>query len=107
MCAQDAATRRQDKPLLYLGAGPISNKQLWGGVFIAMRKLLLTFLALGAVILTSQPVRAEEDRGDRNWNDDYWHHNHEGYWHGHKGHWEYHHHKHTFIQAGPVTIETH
>jgi hypothetical protein len=27
--------------------------------------------------------------------------------HGHKGHWEYHHDKHTFIQAGPVTIEQH
>jgi hypothetical protein len=38
---------------------------------------------------------------------EYWHHHKDGYWHGHKGHWEYHHHKHTFIQVGPVTIEQH
>ncbi|MBV9672640.1 MAG: hypothetical protein JO076_07420 [Verrucomicrobia bacterium] len=55
----------------------------------------------------SLPVKADEDRRDHNWDDEYWHNNKEGYWHGHKGHWEHHHHKHTFIQAGPVTIEQH
>jgi hypothetical protein len=94
-------------PYSILGVGPISNKQLSGGVCIAMKKLFLTFLALGAVILPSLTAKADEDRGDHNWNDEYWHNNHEGYWHGHKGHWAYHHHKHTFIEAGPVTIETH
>jgi hypothetical protein len=68
-----------------------------------MKKLLLVLIAMGTVI--SLPVQADEDRGDHNWNDEYWHHNHEGYWHGHKGHWEYQHHKHTFIQVGPVTVE--
>jgi hypothetical protein len=71
-----------------------------------MKRLFLVLLAMGAVIVTSL-VKADEDRGDHNWNDEYWHHNHEGYWHRHKGHWEYHHHKHTFIQVGPVTIEKH
>ena len=73
-----------------------------------MKKLLLSLLTLGAVLATtSVSVKADEDRSDHNWNDEYWHNNHEGYWHGHKGHWAYHHHKHTFIEAGPVTIETH
>jgi hypothetical protein len=98
----------QDKPLLYpRGGGAVSNKWPPRGVTIPMKKLFLSLLALGAVIATSVPMKADEDRGDHNWNDEYWHHNHEGYWHGHKGHWEYHHHKHSFIQAGPVTIETH
>jgi nucleoside-specific outer membrane channel protein Tsx len=72
-----------------------------------MKKILLSLLALGTLIATSAPIMAEDDRADHNWNDEYWHHNHDGYWHGHKGHWEYKHHKHTFIEAGPVTIETH
>jgi hypothetical protein len=67
-----------------------------------MKRLLLLLLAMGTFI--SLPVMAD-DRGDHNWNDEYWHHNHEGYWHGHQGHWEYKHHKHTFVQVGPVTIE--
>jgi nucleoside-specific outer membrane channel protein Tsx len=95
-------------PYCVLGAGTVSNNWHPRGVTIPMKKLLLSLLALGAVLATtSVPVKADEDRGDHNWNDEYWHNNHEGYWHGHKGHWAYHHHKHTFIEAGPVTIETH
>jgi hypothetical protein len=98
---------RQDKPLLYTRGGAIANKWPPRGVTIPNERLLLSLLALGAVIATSAPIKADEDRGDHNWNDEYWHHNHEGYWHGHQGHWEYHPHKHSFIQAGSVTIETH
>jgi hypothetical protein len=95
-------------PYCMLGAGTVSNNWPPRGVTIPMKKLLLSLLALGAVLATtSVPVKADEDRSDHNWNDEYWHNNHEGYWHGHKGHWAYHHHKHTFIEAGPVTIETH
>jgi hypothetical protein len=67
----------------------------------------LLLVATGAVISTSLPVIAAEDRADHNWNDPYWHHSNEGYWHGHRGHWEYRDHKHTFIQVGPVTIKQH
>jgi len=62
---------------------------------------------MGTFIVTSLPAKADEDRGDHNWNDAYWRHNHDGYWHGHKGHWEYQNHRHTFVQVGPVTIEQH
>jgi hypothetical protein len=88
-------------------AAEISNKLFSSGVCNSMKRLVLLLLAISAIIVTSLPVKADEDRGDHNWNDEYWHHNHEGYWHGHKGHWEYKHHKHTFIQVGPVTIEQH
>jgi integrase len=73
----------------------------------SMKKLFLLLVATGAVISTSLPVIAAEDRADHNWNDPYWHHSKEGYWHGHRGHWEYRDHKHTFIQVGPVTIKQH
>jgi hypothetical protein len=72
-----------------------------------MKRLFLAVFAVGSVLATSLSAKADEDQRDRNWNDEYWHHHHEGYWHGHKGHWENHHHKHTFIQVGPVTIEQH
>jgi hypothetical protein len=72
-----------------------------------MKTLLLLPVALGTLIATLLPVKADEDRTDHNWNDEYWHDHHDGYWHGHKGHWEYNHHKHTFIEVGPVTIEQH
>jgi nucleoside-specific outer membrane channel protein Tsx len=94
-------------PYSLLGAGAVSNKGSLKGVTNPMKKLLLSLLALGTLIATSAPIMADDDHGDHNWNDEYWHHNHDGYWHGHKGHWEYKHHKHTFIEAGPVTIETH
>jgi hypothetical protein len=72
-----------------------------------MKTLLLLPVVLGTLIGTSLPVKADEDRRNHDWNDEYWHEHHEGYWHGHKGQWEYDHHKHTFIQVGPVTIEQH
>jgi hypothetical protein len=73
-----------------------------------MKRLLLLSVAVGAIVVSPLAVRADEDdRADHNWNDGYWHEHHDGYWHGHKGHWEYHHHKHTFIKAGPITIEQH
>jgi hypothetical protein len=72
-----------------------------------MKRLLLPLIAMGTFVVTSLPAKADEDRTDHNWNDGYWHHNHDGYWHGHKGHWEYQHHRHTFVQVGPVTIEQH
>jgi hypothetical protein len=72
-----------------------------------MKRLLLPLIAMGTFVVTSLPAQADEDRTDHNWNDGYWHHNHDGYWHGHKGHWEYQHHRHTFVQVGPVTIEQH
>jgi len=74
---------------------------------IEMKTLFLSVLAITAIVGSSLPARADDDRRDHDWNDGYWHGHHEGYWHGHKGHWETHHSKHTFIQAGPVTIEQH
>ncbi|MEY2602279.1 MAG: hypothetical protein QOH31_15 [Verrucomicrobiota bacterium] len=72
-----------------------------------MKTLFLSLLAITAIVGSSLPARADDDRRDHDWNDEYWHGHHDGYWQGHKGHWETHHHKHTFIQAGPVTIEQH
>ena len=85
---------------------PRINRFLLASV-IDMKTLLLLPVALGTLIGTLLPVKADEDRRDRDWNDEYWHDHHDGYWHGHKGHWEYHHHKHTFIKVGPMTIEQH
>jgi hypothetical protein len=72
-----------------------------------MKKLLLAVVVLGSIVGASLPARADEDRRDHDWNDGYWHQNQYGYWHGERGYWERHHHKHTFIQVGPVTIEKH
>jgi len=73
-----------------------------------MKKLfILPVVAMSALLITLLPVKADQDRRDHNWDDEYWHGHHEGYWHGHKGHWAYHHHKHTFIEVGPVTVEQH
>jgi hypothetical protein len=84
------------------------NDQPCSGVSeIELKTLLLSLLAIAAVAGSSLPARADDDRRDHDWSDEYWHGHHDGYWQGHKGHWEYHHHKHTFIQAGPVTIEQH
>jgi hypothetical protein len=74
---------------------------------VEMKTLFLSLLAITAIVGSSLPARADDDRRDHDWNDEYWHGHHDGYWQGHKGHWETHHHKHTFIQAGPVTIEQH
>ena len=66
-----------------------------------MKKLFLAVLALGLVTCTSLTALAHEDRRDHDWNDEYWHHNHYGYWHGERGYWRYRDHKHEFIRVGP------
>ncbi|MBV9273485.1 MAG: hypothetical protein JO333_06295 [Verrucomicrobia bacterium] len=72
-----------------------------------MKTVILAVCVLGSLAATSLTVKADEDRRDHDWNDEYWHHHDTGYWHGHRGHWENHHHRHEFIQVGPVTIEQH
>jgi hypothetical protein len=83
-----------------------------------MKKLFLAIAVIGSVVGTSLTAIADddhrdrddhrardEDRRDHDWNDEYWHHEHYGYWQGERGYWQYHHHKHQFIRVGPVTIE--
>jgi porin len=62
---------------------------------------LLALVVLGLVIGASLTALAYEDRRDHDWNDEYWHHHHYGYWHGERGYWRYHDHQHEFIRAGP------
>ena len=50
-----------------------------------MKKLFLALPVLGSVIGTLLTVLAYQDRRDHDWNDDYWHHHHYGYWHGERG----------------------
>jgi len=66
-----------------------------------MKKLVLALLVVGLVIGTSVIALAQDDRRDHNWNDEYWHHNHYGYWHGERGYWQYRDHKHLFIRVSP------
>ncbi len=66
-----------------------------------MKKLSLALTVLGLVIGTSLTALAYEDRRDHDWNDDYWHHHHYGYWHGERGYWRYHDRTHEFIRVGP------
>ena len=66
-----------------------------------MKKLLLALLVLGLVIGTLLTALAYDDRRDHDWNDEYWHHHHYGYWHGERGYWRYHDHEHEFIRVGP------
>ena len=66
-----------------------------------MKKLVLALAVLGSVIGVSLTAFAYEDRRDHDWNDDYWHHHHYGYWHGQRGYWRYHDHGHEFIRVGP------
>ena len=66
-----------------------------------MKKLSLALTVLGSVIGTSLTALAHEDLRDHDWNDDYWHHHHYGYWHGERGYWRYYDHKHEFIRVGP------
>jgi porin len=66
-----------------------------------MKKLFLVLLVPGLVIATSLTGLAQDDRRDHDWNDEYWHHHHYGYWHGERGYWVYRDHKHEFIPAGP------
>ena len=66
-----------------------------------MKKLFLALLLLGAVIGPSVIAFAQDDRRDHDWNDEYWHHHHYGYWHGERGYWAYRDHKHEFIRVRP------
>jgi porin len=66
-----------------------------------MKKLSLALVVLGSVIGTSLTAFAYEDRRDHDWNDDYWHHHHYGYWHGERGYWRHYDHNHEFIRVGP------
>ena len=99
-----------------LGKGVIPNKSFSSSVSMPMKKLFLALAVIGSVVGTSLTAIADDDHRDhdgiidddhrnRDWNDEYWHHEHYGYWHGERGYWRYHHHKHEFIQVGPVTIE--
>jgi porin len=64
-------------------------------------KKLLALLVVGLITGPSVIALAQDDRRDHDWNDEYWHHNHYGYWHGERGYWSYHDHKYEFIRVGP------
>jgi len=66
-----------------------------------MKKLLLALLVLGLVIGNPLTVLSYEDPRDHDWNDEYWHHHHYGYWHGERGSWRFRDHKHEFIRVSP------
>ena len=66
-----------------------------------MKKLFLALLVLGLVSRTSLTAFPYEDRRDHDWNDEYWHHHHYGYWHGERGYWQYRDHKHEFVRVSP------
>jgi porin len=66
-----------------------------------MKKLLLALVVLGSAIDTSLTAPPYEDHRDHDWNDEYWHHHHYGYWHGERGYWRYRDDKHEFIRVGP------
>ena len=66
-----------------------------------MKKRFLVLLVLGLVSRTSLTAFPYEDRRDHDWNDEYWHHHHYGYWHGERGYWQYRDHKHEFVRVSP------
>jgi porin len=66
-----------------------------------MKKLLLALVVLGSAINTSLTAPPYEDHRDHDWNDEYWHHHHYGYWHGERGYWRYRDNKHEFIGVSP------
>jgi porin len=66
-----------------------------------MKKLFLALLVLGSVIGVRMIALAQDDRRDHDWNDEYWHHHHYGYWHGERGYWQYRDHRHEFIRVSP------
>jgi len=66
-----------------------------------MKKLLLALLVAGLVTGPSMIALAQDDRRDHDWNDEYWRHEHYGYWHGERGYWQYRDHKHEFIRVSP------
>ena len=65
-----------------------------------MKKLFLALAVLGLAINTSLTAPPHEDHRDHDWNDEYWHHHHYGYWHGERGYWSYRDRKHEFIRVG-------
>lgn len=66
-----------------------------------MKKLVLAFLVSVFVIRASTIALAQDDRRDHDWNDEYWRHEHYGYWHGERGYWQYRGHEHVFIPVSP------
>ena len=66
-----------------------------------MKKRFLALLVLGLVSRTSLTAFPYEDRRDHDWNDEYWHHHHYGYWHGERGYWQNRDHKHEFVRVSP------
>ena len=66
-----------------------------------MKKLFLVLFVVNMVIGPSVVALAQDDRRDHDWNDEYWHHHHYGYWHGKRGYWQYRDQKHEFIRVGP------
>ena len=88
-----------------IGKGAVPNRKLSSRVFLLMKKLYLALVVVGSFVGTSLTAMADEDQRDHDWNDQYWHHEHYGYWHGERGYWHTSHHKHEFIKVGPVTIE--
>lgn len=66
-----------------------------------MKRLVLAILVSGLVLGRSGIALAQDDRRDHDWNDEYWHHNHYGYWHGERGYWQYRDHKHVFVRVSP------
>jgi len=66
-----------------------------------MKKLFLALVLLGSAIDTSLTAPPYEDHRDHDWNDEYWHHHHYGYWHGERGYWRYRGEKHEFIRVNP------
>jgi porin len=66
-----------------------------------MKKLFLIVAVLWSATDTSLKAVPYEDRRDHDWNDDYWHHHHYGYWHGERGYWRYRDHRHEFVRVGP------
>src|SRR5262249_52590267 len=61
----------------------------------------LALPVLGSVMGISLTALAYDDRRDHDWNDEYWHHHHYGYWHCEPGYWRYHDGKHEFVRVGP------
>ena len=66
-----------------------------------MKKLMLVLVAAALVVDPFMVALAQDDRRDHDWNDEYWHHHHFGYWHGERGYWQYRDHKHEFIRVTP------
>jgi hypothetical protein len=88
-----------------------------------MKALLLSLSIVATIMGTSFTARADDervnyhhryhedryremDRSDHDWNDEYWHNHHYGYWHSHRGYWTVRRHHHQFVPAD-VNVEVH